>query len=167
MDAGLIPSRAWLPLYTSYLSGAVASVSFNIAEGNIYQFLFELNIGAGLINLNFNGDTGANYNWSQHWHGRNGAAPDHSAGQSTATTRIVLFNYAMAGEYSGNLTILPGIGVSTQAYLFGSVFQFADVDNYLNHDVCGDYNGAAAITSFSLTATTPNLSGKFWLNKAR
>lgn len=141
------------PIATNTLGSASASVTFSSIAGTytdlVIVFTSKLTAGADGINLQFNGDTAANYSFT--YLAGNGTAASSSRFSNTSNIKAAFNGFPTTAD--GHLSI-----VQVNNYSNATTFKTALVrDNNANNGtgaIVGTWRNTAAITSLVLTAVS-------------
>lgn len=153
---GLLPSSilptAWTSSSRQTLTAQTSVTFSSLSPSNMYRLSFRMrqNTSNGRPYVQFNADTGNNYDWLV---GVEVSSPTHGSGEGVATDRIYFANAGRSpvtgSYYVGSLIIACDPSDSTRIGVIGTMMNNSNAseDRTTLWTISGRYDGASALTS--------------------
>ena len=145
----------------------VSAVEFieisDLSPGQIYNLSLLLSTSETTeLRLQFNGDTGSNYQYAYHDGGVSGGAPTHSVNQSGAIDYIQFSHKCDVG--TGHVQFGAKPVDSTAVIVHSSFSTYEDSNNFVKRELVGYYNGSiSSVKIYAAPGSVSYLSGRVTL----
>jgi hypothetical protein len=146
------------------ISGASSTTISNLTTGAIYRLTFVLTVSTeAILQLRFNGDSGANYYSGYHWSGHNSASATHGHASGTGMNQHSIARNGTT--YNGSVTFSTKQGDGTVVVASWLISGYVGTGDFYGQYGGGYYDGASNLSSVTLLPATGTITGKVFIER--